>query len=306
MALLTAIITHLDAARVRGQLDYLQRLAPEARIVVCHGGARRDYRELGMDDALFVEDSSLRGPSREQSYTELLRAVYERFVGDDPDIELVYFIEYDHLIVASDFEQRLVALAERSPAGLFAKYASPRNDTNWPHFVRYRRDERLNRFFQQISRRDDPGVRFGCLGSGMLFRRDALRAIASVADPPHAYLEMFVPTLTYHLGFDVVDVDAVSDLYAAVRWRPEYTINEAVAEKRRRRAFVHPFKRLDALEGLAAGLPARRAAGSTELAAGRTRWPVESSSGGQPTIEIPGPFRAGLGPGATAASSGRS
>jgi hypothetical protein len=133
-------------------------------------------------------------------------------------------------------------------AGLFANYASPRNDSNWPHFVRYRRDERLNLFFEQISRRDDPGLRFGCLGSGMLFRRDAPGDIAAVPDPPHAYVEMFIPSLTCHLGFDVVDFDAVSDLYAAGRWRPEYTLDEALAEKRCGRAFVHPFKRLDGLD----------------------------------------------------------
>jgi hypothetical protein len=258
MALLTAIITHLDAARVRRHLDYLHRLAPESRFVVCHGGSRRDFDELGVEEALLIREPSLRGPSREQSYTEVLRAVYERFVRHEPSIELVYFIEYDHLILASDFEERLVALAERSPAGLFAKYASLRNDTNWPHFVRYRRDEWLNRFFEQISCRDDPGLRFGCLGSGMLFRRDALGAVAAVADPPHAYLEVFIPTLTYHLGFELIDFDALSDLCAGVRWRPEYTVEEALAEKRRGRPFVHPFKGVDALE-LIGGASAPRA-----------------------------------------------
>jgi hypothetical protein len=253
VTVLTAIITHLDAARVRRQLNYLHELAPESRFVICHGGAPHDFEELDSSESVQVEEPSLRGPNREQSYTEVLRAVYERFVRDELEIDLVYFIEYDHLILASDFEQRLVALGERSPAGLFAKYASPRNDTNWSHFVRYRHDERLNLFFQQISRRDDPGLRFGCLGSGMLFRREVLGAIAAVLDPPHAYLEMFIPTLTYHLGFDVVDVDAVSDLYAAVRWRPEYRVDEALAEKRRGRAFVHPFKALDELDRIGSG-----------------------------------------------------
>lgn len=260
MTLVTAILTHLDASRVRGQLDYLNRLAPESRFVVCHSGARHEFEQLDHDEALRVDEPSLSGPNREQSYTGVLRAIHQRFVRDDPDVEFVYFIEYDHLILASDFEERLKALAERSPAGLFAKRAGPRNDTNWPHFVRYRRDERLNLFFEQISRRDDPGLRFGCIGSGMLFRREALAAIAGVADPPHAYLELFIPTLTYHLGFDVVDIDAVSDLYAAVRWRPEYTVDEALTEKRRGRAFVHPFKELDAFDLVSSGPTPRRAA----------------------------------------------
>jgi hypothetical protein len=270
VALLTAIITHLDAERVRAQLRYLRELAPEARFVVCHGGARQDFDDLAAGDAIHVDEPSLRGPNRDQSYTEVLRAAYECFVRDEPDIDLVYFIEYDHLILASDFEERLTALAARRPAGLFAKHASPRNDSNWTHFTRYRRDERVNRFFEQLSRRDDPTLRYGCLGTGMLFRREALAAIAAVADPPHAYLEMFIPTLTHHLGFDVVDVDSMCDLYAAVRWRPEYTLEEARAQKQRGRAFVHPYKQLDRLAELGT-VPPRGDPGPLALASDSSR-----------------------------------
>ena len=250
MAILTAIITHLDAGAVRRQLDYLRALAPGARFVVCHGGSAADFAELGGEDAIFIDDPSLRGPNRQQSYHAILRAVYEQRVAADTDVVLVYFIEYDHVILASDFERRLGALAESSPAGLFAKWASRRNDTNWPHFTRYKDDERVNRYFAELSCRDDHGTRWGCLGTGTLFRRDALAAVAAVPQPPHVYLEMFTPTLVYHLGFDVVDVDAVSDMYRAVRWKPVYGVGEALAEKRAGRTFVHPFKDVDSLGAL--------------------------------------------------------
>jgi hypothetical protein len=59
-----------------------------------------------------------------------------------------------------------------------------------------------------------------------------------------------VPTALHHLGFDVVDVDAVSDLYAAVRWLPEFGVDEAAAARRAGRAFVHPFKRIEELGAL--------------------------------------------------------
>jgi hypothetical protein len=173
--------------------------------------------------------------------------VYERLVREDPGVEFAYFIEFDHLILRSDFEQSLVALADRTGAGMLAKSASPRNDTNWPHFLRYRHDERVNGFVASISRREDAGLRLGCLGSGMLLRREALAAFCSAGDHPHAYVELLVPTVVHHLGFDVVDVDEHSDLYAAVSWRPEYGVEEAIAAKHDGRTFVHPFKRLDAL-----------------------------------------------------------
>jgi len=242
VAVLTAIITHLEAPAVRRQLDYLRDLSPASRFVVCHGGSRAAFEELADEDALFIDDPSLRGSARQQSYNAILRAVYEGRVAQDTDIELVYFMEYDHLVLASDFERRLEELAGASPAGLFAKGASRRNDTNWPHFTRYKDDAGINRFFAELSCRDDPWARWGCLGSGMLLRREALAALSAVPDPPRVYLEMFIPTVVYHLGFDVVDVDAVSDLYAGVRWKPEYGRDEVLAYMRAGQAFVHPYK----------------------------------------------------------------
>jgi hypothetical protein len=250
MAFLTVILTHLDADLVRAQLGYLDAVAPKSRFVVCFGGPRAEFDRLGLEEALFVDEPSLRAPSHERSHTSVLESVYEARVRDDPEVELVYFIEFDHLILRGDFERELSALADRTGAGLLAKAASPRNDTNWPHFLRYRDDERVNRFFSRISRREDRGLRWGCLGDGMLFRREALSAFCSVGDHPHVYVELLVPSVVHHLGFDVVDVDRHSDLYAAVSWRPEYGLEDAIRAKRSGRAFVHPFKRIDALSAV--------------------------------------------------------
>jgi hypothetical protein len=249
MAILTVVITHLDAERAMRQLAYLRALAPEARFVLCHGGEREEFERLDTGDKVFVADPALRGPNNQQGYNELLPAVYERFVRDEPEVELAYVVEYDHLFLSGHFERDLAALAAARPeAGLFAKWASRRNDTNWPHFTRYRADPELRRFFARVSVREDPGQRWGCLGDGMLFRRDALEAFCSVTGAPYRYGEMFVPTLTHHLGFEVVDVDALGDLYSHVRWRPEFGVEEVLAAKRAGRAFVHPFKELDALD----------------------------------------------------------
>jgi len=245
--ILTAIMTHLPPEQVRAQLDYLHALAPQSRFVVCHSGERGDFDRLDVPDAVFIDDPSMRGRDQDHSHNAIFTAVWERYARDDPAVSLVYFIEYDHLILSAEFEARLAALADRSPAGLFAKHAGPRNDTNWPHFARFRHDEPFNRFVAQLSRRDDPERRFGALGNGMLFRREALEAYCAVGEMPHAYVELVVPTVVYHLGFDVVDVDAISDLYAAVRWRPEYTVDEALAARAAGRVFVHPFKQLELL-----------------------------------------------------------
>jgi hypothetical protein len=261
VGIITAVITHLEADLVERQLSYLRSMSPGSRFVICHGGKQADFERLAEEDALFIDDPTLRGPHFDQSMNEVLAAVYGRFVRDDPAVDLVYLIEYDHLILRGDFEGKLRTVAEQSGAGLCAKHASARNDTNWSHYLKFRHDRRLNEFLTTISRRDDPDRRWGCLGTGMLLRRDALQAFCSLSDVPSCYYELFVPTVLYHLGFEIADFDALGDLYSAVRWVPEYRIEQAIAEKRAGRTFVHPFKRVD-------GLGAIREAPGPSLVAG--------------------------------------
>ncbi|HEX8054585.1 MAG TPA: hypothetical protein VF517_16480 [Thermoleophilaceae bacterium] len=252
MALLTVLLTHLGRAQVEAQLAQMRALAPDGRFVAVHGGRRSDFDGLDPADALFVEDPSLRGPHFDKSLNDTLRAIHDRWVRDDPDVDLVYLVEYDHVILRGDFEAALRDVVARTGAGLVAKNATPRNDTNWSHFLKVRGDERLDRYIESITTRDDPLVRWGCLGTGLLLTRDALSAFRALDEPPPHYVEMFVPTAVHHLGFHVVDMDAVSDLYADVRWLPEFGVEEALAAKRAGRHFVHPFKRLDELAALSA------------------------------------------------------
>ncbi|MBV9213159.1 MAG: hypothetical protein JOZ25_05885, partial [Actinobacteria bacterium] len=164
MAVLTAILTHLRAQSVREQFDFAQQVAPESRFVVCYGGGREEFARLdGSVEALFIDDPTLRVPHHDRSYLGLLQTLYNSCVRDDPRVELVYLLEYDHLILSAEFETRLTQLAARSDAGLLGKAAGRRNDTNWPHFTRYRNHDGFADFIARVSRRDDPEDRYGCL-----------------------------------------------------------------------------------------------------------------------------------------------
>jgi hypothetical protein len=218
--------------------------------VILHGGKRTDFDELTEPDAVFIDDPTLRGPHYDKSANDQLLAIYERWVRDDSSIDLVYIIEYDHLILRGDFELRLEELAEHSPAGLFGKGASARNDSNWPHYLRLRRNAQLNDYIASISRRDDPGIRWGCLGTGLLLRREALEAFCALAAPPPLYIELFVPTVLYHLGFDIADIDSLGDLYTAVRFLPEMSFEEVMAAYAAGKVFAHPYKGVDVLESI--------------------------------------------------------
>jgi hypothetical protein len=247
MTLLTAIITHLPAERVEAQLEYLRGLDPQARFAICHGGKREEFDRLRHRPALFIEDPSLRGPIDDQSYDAVLGGLHEHVVADDPGIDLVYMIEYDQLILQAGFESLLREAVEASGADFLAKNCIRRNDTNWFHFHRFRGDAALNAYFRRISVREDPEARYGCLGSGMLMTRDALARFAALPEPPPSYLELFIPTAMHHLGLRVDDFDRSGGLYADVRWRPEFSTEEAIAAKRAGRTFAHPFKQIERL-----------------------------------------------------------
>jgi len=240
---LTVVLSHLGAERVDDGMKLLRAVAPEARFVVCHAGARDDFARVRWEEKLFVDDPTLRGPPQHlQSLTQVFRAAWREYVAGDPRIDSLYLIEYDHLILDGTFEERLRRLARDTRADLLGKRCVDLTATNVAHYVRFRRDARLLRHLARVSVREDRERLFGCLGDGIWLTRAALEAYVNVPEHPPCYCEVYVPTLLHHLGFQVVDVDAHSDLYHHVRWLPERTPPEVLDLARGGEVFVHPAK----------------------------------------------------------------
>lgn len=250
MSLLTVLFTHLPAPAVQRQLRFLRELCPGSSFAVCHGGPKEAFLALEEPDALWLEDPSLRGDVFDQQISEVYIRSYESFVRDRPSVEFIYVIEYDHAVLRRDFEDALLDLTQRAEAGLYAKAACHRNDSNWIHYLHNRDHAEYNRFLSRISTRDHPKERLGCLGDGMLFTRAALRAFAEVPGLPAVYGEALIPTTVYHLGYDVIDIDRLGDLYSGVRWRPAFTVEEARRAVSQGQFFLHPFKEADALPAI--------------------------------------------------------
>jgi len=248
MTTLNVVLTHLAAPVVDAGVRYLEELAPHARFVICHVGDAEDFEGVEHKQKLFVDDPSFRAPPITfQSLNMTLSGVYEQFVRDDATIRGVYVFEYDHLVLRSDFEEQLSAVATRSGADFVGKTCVERTATNWPHYVRFRRDERLLAHLRKLSTREDPARMYGCVGNGFWLTREALHAYAEVESHPPCYGELYVPTLLHHLGFKVGDIDTHSDVYRHVRWAPPFTLHEVLRLKREGATFVHPFKDLGAL-----------------------------------------------------------
>ena len=230
--MITLLLTHLDAEGVAASLA---QYPPGARVVVCHGGRREDFDRVAHPDKLFIEDPSLRGPTERQSYAEVLRRAWFEVVAGAPEVDLVWLAEFDHVVLRPDFERALRAAIDHAGADFLGKNCSPRDDTNWPHALRARRDPRLA-----------GRALWGCLGTGMLMRRPVLRALAELDELP-GYLELAIPTAVHHLGFRLDDMDRFTDLYAHVNAPPDKDRASVEEARSSGHFFVHPFKRVQEL-----------------------------------------------------------
>lgn len=243
MSTLTIVLSHLDAEQVDDRMRLLREVSGDARFVVGYGGPRSEFDRIEWGEKFFVDDPTLRGPEQHlQSWTQIFEtAWYEYFVGD-AELDSLYLIEYDHLILDGTFEARLRELALDTGADLLGKTCVDLTATNVAHYARFRRDRRLLAHLERISVREDCERMFGSLGDGMWLARRALEAYVNVGEHPPCYCEIYVPTLLHHLGFRVVDVDTHSDLYRKVRWLPEFTASEVLELARAGAVFVHPAK----------------------------------------------------------------
>lgn len=246
--ILTLLVTHLDAAGVAASL---RQHPAGSRVLVCHGGKRSDFDAVEHPEKIFVEDPSLRGPLHQQQYTGLLVQAWNSLIKEEPEVDLIFLAEYDHVVLRPDFEIALRQVIDHAGADFLGKNCSRRDDSNWPHALRARSDVRLLSLIDAVSTRSDRAELYGCLGTGMLMRRAALAAFAEVDHVP-GYLELYVPTLIHHLGFRLDDVDRFSDLYGQVNAPPDKDLAALRAARSEGHFFCHPFKRVDQLDQLRA------------------------------------------------------
>lgn len=246
--MLNLLLTHLSGPAVDDQLRYLQDVAPEARFVVCHGGRRADFERIAFSDKLYIEDPTLRDPlARGSSVNEILTKAWDGYVAPDPDVKAVFVFEFDQIILRGDYELALEQLLEASGADFLGKNCALRDGTNWVHGIAARHDGAFMDFLDRISVRDRPYRIYGGLGTGFVIRRAALQAFRGLDHPARSYVEMYVPTAIYHLGFRVEDLDAISDIAHEVVYHPPKTFEEVLRAKHAGHFFIHPFKQLDRL-----------------------------------------------------------
>jgi hypothetical protein len=256
--ILYVVITHQPPEEVKSHLEDLEAVLPGRRMAVCYGGTRTDFDALDVPaETLFIDDPTLRRPLA-QSYTQLLRTVFERLVAPDPACSCVHLIEWDHVILSPRYETELLDVISAERVGLVARHCADHTFVNWCHSIDVLDDRELEQLLKTISVRDQdvPSI-WGGLGNGMTIGRSALEQLCLRAGHMSRYFELYLPTVVYHLGYRVLDAPPSTSLFDHLRYGPDYGMDEAVRLAGEGALALHPVKDPAVRRALLSDVPAK-------------------------------------------------
>lgn len=202
-SVLNLILTHQSNAAVLKMIEYWRDCVDPDSIAIAHGGTRPEFEALQHTQKIFIDDPALRTKDHQrdfQSYTGIVRAA-ANFLKAREDFKYLHLIEYDHIPLTADLNQRQIDRLHAEQADVIGFHLQRIDSTSNPHFLYHVRDDRFRQFFHQISRRSDPSVVLSMFGTGSVWTREAISEIARVEQPFPIYLEVYLPTLAHHLGF---------------------------------------------------------------------------------------------------------
>ncbi|MGB8167934.1 MAG: hypothetical protein WCF18_10615 [Chthoniobacteraceae bacterium] len=204
---LNVILTHQAAPCVAAMLDWWRQYLDLDDVLVAAGGRRADFEGIAHPQKIFIEDPRLHTVDHQrefQSYTRTFHEISAWLAGRD--YTHVSFCEYDHLPLISDFNERQLTRLVAENADVIGGQVRRVDGTNHPHYLYHHSNPEFHRFWEKITRREDPEVILSMFGSGSFWTREAFDAVAAGAEPFRIYLELYLPTLAHHLGFRVRDL----------------------------------------------------------------------------------------------------
>lgn len=232
------ILTHQPASTVDKMVLGWQGLV-EGEIVVLYGGPRAEYEKIQHAGKSFVDDSRLvtRDHQRERQSYDGVFAQAQQHV-ENSDAQFVYFTEFDHIPMRSDVAAHLEQQMEESALDFMGSGVHRIDGTNHPHWLNHAHDGELETVLSDLSVRSNTKVILTAFGFGQCWRRDAFLKFAAVRQDAKVYLELWIPTVAYHLGLRVGATR--SDL----EWNtPTGVIDEVrLAAMTEKPFFVHPLK----------------------------------------------------------------
>ena len=242
-SVLNLILSHQPAVAVAKMIAHWSRCVPSESILIAYGGTRKEFDKLEHQQKFFVDDPRLRTRDHQrefQSYTRLFQAAAEFLKTRANQFQFVHFVEYDHLPLVQDLNERQLERLSSEGADVIGFHVHRVDGTSNPHFLYHVANPAFACYWSKITVRSDPRVVLSMFGSGSFWTTEAFRAVAAMEEPLPMYMEIYLPTLAHHLGFRVRDLTAQNRFVRALA-----SEIDPIDEARKQGAWtLHPVKRL--------------------------------------------------------------
>jgi hypothetical protein len=243
MKLLHTILSHWEPEKADLLMSYHQRLDPSVELLLAYGGPEVSFDKIDWQKKIFIADPGLRGPTDRQNYCHWMRqaTAWAKNLPELPDA--VFFTETDHPMLRSGYGQKLAEILTRSQCGFLAKWCSNREGSNSYFYLQYRDDPILRQVLREASGVEDSPI-YEALATGMLFLWDVLDNVQTQRIDAPVFTEVIIPSTVRALGYSLGCFDHNGDFMRQVRYRPSFSLNEAVAKRSNGAWCCHPLKEL--------------------------------------------------------------
>ncbi len=205
---LWAILSHQEPIQIHNMLGYWRQKVGD-EILLLYGGKQCDFESIEWANKMFIEDPWLLTkdhPRELQSY----RGVFEKakeFIEMNEGYSHVFFTEYDQIPLSVDLENRLLRQLDQKNADVLFSGLQRVDGTSHPHWLFELGRGVMISFLQKVSTRPRDSRVYSCYGFGQFWKVEAFTAVAELTKSPRVYLELWIPTAAYHLGFQLGKID---------------------------------------------------------------------------------------------------
>jgi hypothetical protein len=241
-SVLNVLLSHQYASGLANLLQWWQPYAASGELLLAYGGTKEHFAEIDFEPKCFVDDPRLRTRDNQrelQSLGGIFRAAARWLAKRPRQYSFVHLIEYDHLPLIADLNQRQLERLHEERADVLAYHLRRVDRTSYAHYLYHAHNPAFHPFVRNLSVRADKDVILSMLGTGSFWRARAFEAVAAIDDTARIYGELFVPTVAHHLGFRLRDFREQNAFVTALGERGL----EVDAARRSGGWSLHPVKR---------------------------------------------------------------
>lgn len=233
-----AILTHEPADAVKRMIHHWSELGCE-RIVIIYGGSFENYKLIKWNECYFVDGDRHRTHDHQrerQSYKDVFKTVLDKV--DTASVGHIYFTEFDQVPLDSRFLFELELRARKPACDVYFSGLKRVDGTNHAIWLNHQYSGELFEEMEACSVRADKRV-YSAYGFGQLWSIEAFRCAAAYESDAWVYLELWFPTLAYHLGFSIgeLGVDRQFNSHLVLKENIEDLVISKIA------CVVHPVKK---------------------------------------------------------------